>query len=80
MLYTAIMQTNTRLRNRVRERRTELGLTRVDVAARAGISRATLWSIEKDEGHPPSMPVVLRLAAALEVEPGWLFYEGEEPS
>ena len=68
------------LKNRVRERRVELAVTQVDLAARVGISRTTLSAIEQDNGYPLSMPIALRLAGALGVDVGWLFYEEEQAS
>lgn len=83
LLYTILMTLNSEaraLRNRVRQRRAEIAMTQVDLAARVGISRTTLSAIEQDNGYPPSMPLALRLAAELGVDVGWLFYEEAQPS
>lgn len=54
------------LGRRLRERRRELGLTLADVAAAAGISVGHSSSIEKGSSLP-SLPVLARLAHALEL-------------
>jgi putative transcriptional regulator len=55
-----------RLRNRVRDRRTELGLTVVDLAERAGVSRRVVGLIDREDAtHVPSGTVQLKLARAL---------------
>lgn len=56
----------TRLGARLRERRRELGRRLVDIADAAGVSTGYLSSIEKG-GSVPSLPVLARLAHALEL-------------
>ena len=49
------------MKNRVRELRTELGLSQGDLAAAVDVSRQTINSIEK-ERYTPSLPLALALA------------------
>lgn len=56
----------TLLGSRLRERRTELGKTLADVAGEAALSIGYLSSIEKGT-NVPSLPVLARVAHALEV-------------
>ncbi len=59
--------------NRVREFRTELGLTQDQLAERVGVARQSIISIEK--GHfLPSIETALRLSAALNVPVERLFW------
>jgi putative transcriptional regulator len=48
------------MRNRVRELRTEKGLSQGDLAASLGVSRQTINSIEK-ERYTPSLPLAIAL-------------------
>ena len=52
------------LRNRLKERRTELGLTQAELAARVSVSRKTINTVENGV-FVPSTILALRLAAAL---------------
>ena len=59
--------------NRVREFRTELGMTQDQLAERVGVARQSIISIEK--GHfLPSIETALRLSAALNVPVERLFW------
>jgi putative transcriptional regulator len=49
------------MRNRVRELRTEKGLSQGELAAAVDVSRQTINSIEK-ERYTPSLPLALALA------------------
>lgn len=49
------------MRNRVRELRTERGLSQGELAAAVGVSRQTINSIEQ-ERYTPSLPLALALA------------------
>lgn len=76
---TLSMNTDTRprtLKNRVRERRKELGLTQQGLADLAGVTRQTVNQVETIDGHQATTVVCLRLAKALESDMDWLFYEG----
>ena len=55
------------LAKRLRELRTQGGMSLDDVAAKANISKTYLWELEKDEGgeKKPSAVVLLRIANAL---------------
>lgn len=57
---------------RVRYRRNQLGLTQVQLSAKAGIGQSAISSIENDETKWQRGPNLLRLALALEVDAGWL--------
>lgn len=52
------------MRNRLRDRREEQGLSAVDLAALAGVSRITIGWIEREQ-QVPSGTVQLKLAEAL---------------
>lgn len=53
-----------RLENRLREERARLNLTQAELAARVGVSRKTINTIENDV-FVPSTVLALRLARAL---------------
>ncbi|WP_032378673.1 helix-turn-helix transcriptional regulator [Rhodococcoides fascians] len=53
------------MRNDVRRRRTEKGLSQSELAERIDVTRLTIISIEK-ERFDPSLPVAFRLAAAFD--------------
>lgn len=57
---------------RVRELREALGLTQAELAARAGIRRATVNRIENAHVAAVDLDVLEKLADALRVEPGFL--------
>ncbi|MFN8525154.1 MAG: helix-turn-helix transcriptional regulator [Chloroflexota bacterium] len=63
-----------RLRNRVRDRRAELGLTQEQLAERAEVSVRAVGMIESGAGHAPTGAVMLRLASALGVPMNALFW------
>jgi len=59
------------LKDRVRERRIELGLTQEELAKRMGYSsRVSINKIEM--GRPISQKIILRLSQALSCEPSYL--------
>lgn len=62
-----------RLSNRLRERRTELGLTQAELAERCGVSRKTVNTVENGV-FVPSTLLALKLAAALERRVEELFW------
>jgi putative transcriptional regulator len=62
-----------RLMNRLRERRTELGLTQAELAERCGVSRKTVNTVE-NEVFVPSTLLALKLAAALDRRVEELFW------
>ncbi len=47
-------------------------MTQVQLAAKVGITQASISEIERGRSHAPSAPNLLRLAAALEASPLWL--------
>lgn len=62
------------LANRAKKRRTELNLTQVEVAKRAGISQQSIEAIENGKTLKPRN--LLALAAALKCDPKWLLLGG----
>jgi putative transcriptional regulator len=67
------------MENYVRERRTELGMTQVDLAKRLGVSRQTVISIERQR-YDPSLPLAFKLAAILQTPLEALFTPVDEPT
>jgi DNA-binding XRE family transcriptional regulator len=55
-----------RLRNRVRVARLEQRLTQEELASKAGITRATIIKIERDDGYEPSGEVMTKLSVAID--------------
>jgi putative transcriptional regulator len=49
------------MRNRVRDQRTQRGLSQAEIAAALGVSRQTLISIESG-GYLPSLPLAFAIA------------------
>jgi putative transcriptional regulator len=49
------------MRNRVRELRTQRGLSQAEIAAELGVSRQTVISIENDR-YMPSLPLAFKIA------------------
>ena len=64
---------NERLGNRLKERRTELGLTQSELAELCLVSRKTINTVENGV-FTPSTLLALKLAAALGVTVEWLFW------
>lgn len=60
---------------RAKRRRTELKLTQVEVAKRAGVSQQSIEAIENGKTLKPRN--LLALAAALECDPKWLLIGGD---
>jgi putative transcriptional regulator len=58
--------------NRIREVREARGLTQQDLAARVGVSRQSVISIERGR-YIPSLPLALRLAAVFDCATDDLF-------
>jgi transcriptional regulator with XRE-family HTH domain len=55
----------------VREKRFELGLSQEELANKAQVERSHMGKIERGE-HLPNLVLILRLANALSVKPGFL--------
>ena len=64
---------NERLANRLKERRTELGLTQGQLADMCVVSRKTINTVENGI-FVPSTLLALKLAEALGVTVDWLFW------
>ena len=64
---------NERLRNALKERRAELGLTQSELADRCGVSRKTINTVENGV-FVPSTVLALMLAAVLERQVEELFW------
>jgi putative transcriptional regulator len=64
------------VRNRVRERRSQVGLTQADLAAALGVSRQTVISIESGR-YLPSLSLAFRIARLFEVPLEQLFEPNE---
>ena len=65
-----------RLRNRLREERARLDLTQAELAARVGVSRKTINTVENGV-FVPSTVLALRLARALDTTVEKLFQLAE---
>ena len=63
------------MRNRVRDRRTERGLSQGQLAAAMSVSRQTINSIEK-ERYTPSLPLAIALARFFETSVEEMFCAG----
>ena len=61
----------------VREKRFELGLSQEELANAAQIERSHMGKIERGE-HLPNLVLILRLAKALSVKPGFLVDKAAE--
>lgn len=62
-----------RLGNRIKERRTELGLTQAELAERVGVTRKTVNTVENGV-FTPSTILALKLAEALDLSVERLFW------
>lgn len=65
------------LRNRVKELRARYGYTQSELGKQVNVTRQTIAFIEKSE-FSPSITLALKLAAALQVDVGELFWLEEE--
>ena len=62
-----------RLGNRLRDRRSELGLTQAELAEKVGVTRKTVNTVENGV-FTPSATLAIKLAAALGVSVEQLFW------
>lgn len=60
--------------NRVQEAREAKGWTVAQLAARAGITRQTLYLLERQDGQCPTPQTMNALSEALGCDRAWLFY------
>ena len=61
------------LKNRLKERRTECRMTQVELAGKAGISRATISKIENNEEVNLTTQTIAKLSEVLGVNPSDIF-------
>ena len=66
------------LRNRIKERRTELGLTQADLAEKVAVTRKTVNTVENCV-FTPSATLAIKLAAALDLTVEQLFWIEPQP-
>jgi len=62
-----------RLANRIKDRRTELGLTQAELAERVGVTRKTVNTVENNV-FTPSATLAIKLAHALGLAVEQLFW------
>ena len=62
-----------RLANRIKDRRTELGLTQAELAERVGVTRKTVNTVENNV-FTPSATLAIKLARALGLAVEQLFW------
>jgi putative transcriptional regulator len=62
-----------RLANRLKDRRTELGLTQAELAVRVGVTRKTVNTVENSV-FTPSATLAIKLAQALDLSVEQLFW------
>ena len=62
-----------RLANRIKERRTELGLTQAELAEQVGVTRKTVNTVENGVFSPSAL-LAIKLADALKVSVEQLFW------
>lgn len=67
------------LGGRLREARKRRRLTQQQLAAKTGLGQSALSSLESDDTKAPHASTLLRLAAALDVDPYWLHTGQGEP-
>jgi putative transcriptional regulator len=65
------------MRNRVREQRTQRGLSQADLAAALDVSRQTVISIENGR-YLPSLPLAFRIARFFELPVDKMFDPADE--
>ncbi len=65
------------MKNCIRERRTALGLSQQELAARCGVSRQTVNAIENDK-YDPTLALAFRLAQVLGLTVDALFSPAAE--
>lgn len=61
------------MRFKIREIREAQGITQEELAAKSGISRATLWALERDDAKVTTTKTLISIADALNVPPESLF-------
>lgn len=61
------------MRYKVREIRERKGLTQEELSEKSGVSRATIWALERDENKVTTTKTLCSLAEALDVEMDELF-------
>lgn len=59
---------------RVQQLREEVGMSREELAKKAGVSRATIWALESNTDRNTTSKTLSRIAAALGVTVDKLFF------
>lgn len=61
------------MKNRLKERRAECGLSQVELATKAGISRATISKIENNEEVNVNTQTIAKISEVLGAKPSDIF-------
>lgn len=59
---------------RIKALREAQGMTQEELALKSGVSRATLWALERDDTKVTTTKTLMNIADALNVPPEALFY------
>ena len=57
------------MKNRIKERRTELGMTQIELAKAVGVGQSTIADIEVGK-HIPGVDIAIRIAQQLGIDMG----------
>ena len=69
---------NIEIGQRIKERRTELGLNQEDIAKKIGVATSTVQRYEAGTIEKPKLPVLEAIARAIKVAPDWLIGKNDE--
>ena len=69
---------NREIGQRIKERRTELGLNQEDIAKKIGVATSTVQRYEAGTIEKPKLPVLEAIARAIKVAPDWLIGKNDE--
>lgn len=69
---------NKEIGQRIKERRTELGLKQEDIAKKIGVATSTVQRYEAGTIDKPKLPVLEAIARAIKVAPDWLIGKNDE--
>ena len=62
------------IQNTVLDRRQHLGISRVELAEKTGLSIRTIYSIESEEDHNTKIKDMIKIAKALKVNSYWRLF------